>query len=191
MPDPTRRSLVSGLAATALAAAGLAALPRRARAKDPAKRREIEAKANAALEMLYAQNPAARRLARNAHGMLIFPEITKGGFLIGMAGGYGVLRRRGKTVGYYETGGVSFGLQAGIQSYGYVLMFMSRTAYDRFLASDGFRLGVDASVAIVQGAGGNVDSDSTRSDIVAFVFDNRGLMLDLSIKGSQYRKANI
>jgi lipid-binding SYLF domain-containing protein len=166
-----------------------ASLP--ASADDPNARGKLNLEADAALEMLLGQNAAARDLAELAHGMLIFPRITKGGLIVGMAGGRGVLRVGGESVAYYETGGLSVGFKAGVQSYGYVLMFMTESALDKFRASNGFKLGVDASFAVIKGDTVNVDTVRTRSEIVAFIFNTQGLMLDASIEGSQYREVDL
>ncbi len=48
--------------------------------------------------------------------MLVFPSITKAGFMVGGQYGEGVLYERGKPVGYYNTAGASYGLQIGAQT---------------------------------------------------------------------------
>ena len=160
-------------------------------AEDPNARGKLNLEADAAMEMLLGQNAAARDLAEVAHGMLIFPHITKGGFIVGMAGGRGVLRVGGESIAYFETGGLSVGFKAGVQSYGYVLMFMTESALEKFRASSGFKLGVDASFAVIKGDTVNVDTVRTRSEIVGFIFDTKGLMLDASIEGSQYQEVDL
>src|SRR3954469_10739232 len=66
----------------------------------------------AALQSLYAKTPAARALGDKAEGILVFPRITKAGLIVGGQGGDGALIRKGKIVGYYNTGALSVGLQA-------------------------------------------------------------------------------
>jgi lipid-binding SYLF domain-containing protein len=86
---------------------------------------DINRDANTALAKLYENIPEARPLGANAKGILIFPSIVKAGFLFGAQYGEGALRQKGKTGGYYITVAASYGLQAGVQSFGYVLFFMS------------------------------------------------------------------
>src|SRR3954462_11770789 len=88
----------------------------------------IDRDAAAALQSLYERTPAARALGDKAAGILVFPNVVKAGFIIGGQGGDGIMLKKGKTVGYYNTGGLSVGLQAGAQSFGYVLFFMSDAA---------------------------------------------------------------
>jgi lipid-binding SYLF domain-containing protein len=57
----------------------------------------IDADATAALQNLYAVNPAAKALGANARAILIFPDVVKGGFMIGGQLGNGVLRQDGRT----------------------------------------------------------------------------------------------
>ena len=70
---------------------------------------EIDAKADNALTSLYRKNAGARALADKAKGVLIFPSIVKGGFLIGGAYGQGALRVGGKSVDYYNSVAASYG----------------------------------------------------------------------------------
>jgi len=53
-----------------------------------------------------------------AQGILVFPSIVKAGFLFGAQFGEGAMRRQGKTVGYYKHRAASYGLQAGVQTFG-------------------------------------------------------------------------
>jgi lipid-binding SYLF domain-containing protein len=48
---------------------------------------------------------------------------------------------------------------------------------------------VDAQVALVsQGAGGAYDSETLKKPILGFVFDEKGLIGDLSLKGSKIKQ---
>ena len=64
---------------------------------------ELEAQANAALSHLYAKSPKAKELAQSAKGVLVFPEIAKGGFIVAGQYGKGVLRQGGKSTGYFSS----------------------------------------------------------------------------------------
>ena len=81
---------------------------------------EIDRKTTAALQKLYAATPEAKTLAQKAKGILVFPSIVKGGFMIGGQVGDGALRVNGKTVSYYRSVAGSFGLQAGVHQYAVV-----------------------------------------------------------------------
>src|SRR5215510_10532225 len=75
--------------------------------------------------LLLKQNKAARLLAGKARAVLVFPSIVKAGFMFGGQIGEGALLRGGKPVAYYSSVAASYGLQAGVQTYGYALFFMN------------------------------------------------------------------
>ena len=64
---------------------------------------EIDREVDAALKTLLAKSESARALAEKAKGILVFPGITKAGFIVGGQYGEGALRQNGKTVGYYNS----------------------------------------------------------------------------------------
>lgn len=172
------RSFLLVLSMAVLAAApGLAAAASRA---------DIDTDVNAALEKLYRESPAARALAETAVGILVFPQVVKGGLLIGGQYGDGALRKGGKTVGYYNTAAVSYGLQAGAQTFGYALFFMTAEALAYLDRSDGWEIGVGPSVVVVdEGMAKTLTTTTAKEGIYAFVFGQKGLMAGVGIQGSK------
>lgn len=147
---------------------------------------EVDALANASLEKLYQENAAAKELASSAVAKLIFPKITKAGLGVGGEVGKGVLRVGDLKDGYYRTVSLSIGAQAGFQTYGYVILFMTQDALDNFKSKKGFELGVDGSVAVIEtGASVEVDTTNIKADTIGFVFDEAGLMANATIEGSK------
>ena len=110
---------------------------------------EINRDVKIALEKLYAKSSSAKALGEKAKGILVFPGIVKGGFIIGGQYGEGALLIDGKTAGYYNTVQASFGLQAGLQKYGYALFFMSDSAMKWIDKSDGWEIGVGPTIVVV------------------------------------------
>lgn len=150
---------------------------------------EIDTNVSQALKQFYAHNPKHKDLAEKAAGMLVFPSITKGG--VGVAGefGEGVLQAKGVTVDYYSIGSASVGLTLGIASRSEIVMFMTQESLDKFKNSKGWKIGVDAGVAIVSlGAGGQYDTKTLQKPILGFVFGEKGLIGDLSLEGSKITK---
>jgi lipid-binding SYLF domain-containing protein len=140
-----------------------------------------------ALQDLYANNPAARRLAASAKGILVFPSIVKAGFMFGgQLGRGGALRIKGRTAGYYRSISASYGLQAGVQSFGYALFFMNNEALDYLDRSGGWEIGVGPSIVIVDaGKAKTLTTTTARDDIYGFIFDQKGLMAGLGLQGSK------
>jgi lipid-binding SYLF domain-containing protein len=120
---------------------------------------------------------------------LVFPDVIKAGFGIGGEYGEGALRINGKTVDYYNTAAASIGLQIGAQSKTVILMFLDFKALNDFRNSDGWEVGVDGSVAVVEwGAGESIDTTNIKEPIVGFVLGNKGLMFNLTLEGSKMSK---
>jgi lipid-binding SYLF domain-containing protein len=150
---------------------------------------EINRDAKSALEKLYAKSPAARKLGEKANGILVFPGIVKGGFMVGGQYGEGALLKGGKSAGYYNTVSASYGLQAGIQKYGYALFFMTDSAVKWVDKSDGWEIGVGPSIVVVDtGAAMSTTSTTVQSEIYAFFFDQKGLMGGLGLQGTKITK---
>jgi len=121
--------------------------------------------------------------------MLIFPGIVKAGFLFGAQYGEGVLRVKGRKAGYYNTVAASYGLQAGVQSFGYVLFFMTDSALNYLNKSEGFEIGVGPSIVVLDaGKAKTLTTTTGQSDIYAFIFDQKGLMAGLGLQGSKISK---
>ena len=147
---------------------------------------EINRDVGTALKDLQASSPESRKLLAESKAVLVFPHIYKAGFLFGAQYGEGALRRQGKTVGYYSSVAASYGLQAGVQKFGYALFFMSDSALSYLEKSGGFELGTGPSIVVLdQGAAGALTTSTARSDIYAVFFDQRGLMAGLGIQGSK------
>jgi lipid-binding SYLF domain-containing protein len=150
---------------------------------------EINRDANKALEQLYKKSGSAKALGEKAKAVLVFPSITKGGFMVGGQYGEGALMKEGKTIAYYNTVSASYGLQAGVQKYGYVLFFMTDSAQEYLDRSDGWELGTGPSIVIVdEGKGGGLSTTTARADVYAFMFDQKGLMGGLGLQGTKITK---
>ena len=147
---------------------------------------ELESNATAALAQLYKNNDVARLLRPDAKGILVFPRIIKAGFLFGGAIGEGVLRKGDDSAGYYNSVAASYGLQAGIQGFGYAMFFMDDESLQAFENSAGFEVGVGPSIVVVdEGVGKSLTTTTVRKGIYAFIFDQAGLMAGLGLQGSK------
>jgi lipid-binding SYLF domain-containing protein len=147
---------------------------------------EIDADVNATLDRFYRNVNGAGELLARASGVLVFPTVVKAGMGFGGEYGEGALRIRGRTAGYYNTISASVGFQLGVQARSVIICFMTDEALARFRRIDGWKIGVDGSVAVITvGIGGSVDSNQVRSPVVAFIIDNKGLMYNLTLEGSK------
>jgi lipid-binding SYLF domain-containing protein len=151
--------------------------------------REIDASVDTALSVFNAKVFGAKEMLSKAKGVLVLAPVIKGGIGLGAEYGTGALRINGKTVDYYNTISGSIGFQLGGQAKKMYLLFMSDQALRDFRKSDGWKAGVDGSVALITiGADGSVDTTKTNQPIIAFVLDQKGLMYNLTIEGSKFNK---
>ncbi len=151
-----------------------------------AKRQSIDADVDAALSRLYAQDPGSRELVAKARGTLVFPSVVSAGFVVGGSYGEGALRIHGRNERYYKTVAGSVGLLAGAQSKSVYLLFMTQEALDKFMASNGWTVGADASVAMINvGANASADSATANQAVIGYVLTTGGLMANLSLDGTK------
>jgi lipid-binding SYLF domain-containing protein len=201
--DPLRRKhmktkLLILAAATAVALGSVtgcsttAPTPTASSADPIAKRHAIDANVDGALARLYAQDPSSRELVAKARGVLVFPAIVSAGFVVGGSYGQGALRARGHSERYYSTAAGSVGLLAGAESKSVYLLFMTQESLDKFLASNGWTVGADASVTLINvGADAQVDSKTAQQAVVGFVLTNGGLMANVSLEGTKITPLSI
>jgi lipid-binding SYLF domain-containing protein len=150
---------------------------------------EINRDSQEALQKLYRTNPLAESLSHQAKAVLIFPNIVKGGFIVGGSYGEGELLKGGAVSGYYNSVSASWGLQAGAQSYGYVVFLITDKAISYLGKSKGWEVGVGPTVVVVdEGAAKNLSSTTLKDDAYAFIFGQQGLMAGVSIEGSKITK---
>lgn len=150
---------------------------------------DLDVSANQALETLYKTNPTAASIGKQAKAVLIFPNIVKAGLVFGGAYGEGELKQGDTVDGYYNTVSASWGLQAGAQSYGYVVFLMNDKAVKYVQRTHGWEIGVGPTVVVVDtGAGKNFSTSTLKEDAYAFIFDQQGLMASVSIEGTKISK---
>jgi len=150
---------------------------------------EINIGVNATLERFKKEVTGGSLFLNNARGVLVFPSVIKAGIGIGGEYGEGALRIGGKTVQYYNTVAASIGFQLGAQSKSVVLVFLDSKALEDFRNSDGWKAGVDGSVAVIKwGVGEDINTVDFKDPIAGFVFSNKGLMYNLTLEGSKFTK---
>ena len=170
-----------------MAAAGAVAIGPRFAAADA----QMDADALATLKKLYASNEGARVLGEKAKGILVFPTIAKGGFMIGGAYGEGTLLVNGRTAGYYSSAAASYGLQIGIQRFSYALFMMTDSAMQYLNKSDGWEIGVGPTIVVAdEGFATKATTTTLKAEIYAFIFGQQGLMAGLGIEGTKVTRIN-
>lgn len=154
--------------------------------------KDIDAEVDLTLKEFADKVSGSDEFLKTAKGLLVFPAVYKAGFVFGAEYGNGALRVDGQTVEYYNIASATWGLQIGAEKTALILMFMKDAPLEKFRKSLGFELGVDAGATLVTvGAKGSLDTTKTAEPILAFVFNQRGLMAGVTLEGSKFTKLDL
>lgn len=149
----------------------------------------IDASVEKAVQQFVLLDPGNENLMKRAAGVLIFPQIAKGGVALAAEYGEGVLQVNGTAVGYYSLASASVGLTAGMATHSEMILFMTPEVLDKFLKSRGWSIGAETGFALIsKGAAGDYDSNTLKKPVLGFVFGEKGVMADLSFEGSKINK---
>ncbi len=156
----------------------------------------IDARVRLAITQLYAAIPAAKQLAPRARGMLVMPDVVKGGLIVGGSYGEGALvlnngsgKYDGAPTEYYSVAAASLGLQIGVQTSSHVLIFMNDRGLSDFRRADGWEVGADAEVTFPEaGLNAQVNSTLLEKPIIGYVFGQDGFLAGVSLEGAKYSK---
>ncbi len=148
---------------------------------------EIDASVTAAMSRFKKDIKGGTEYLKAAKGVLVMPGVTKAGYVIGGQYGQGALEIDGKTVEYFSLVSGSLGYQIGAEKYDMVILFMTDEALNKFRKSEGWEAGVDAEATLIAvGADLSVETLRSQHPVAGFVFDQKGLMAGLSIKGAKF-----
>lgn len=150
---------------------------------------EIDIGVQETLKQFRSKVKGGSKFLGRASGVLVFPAVYKAGMLVGGEYGEGALLVGGRTVDYYSTAAASIGFQLGAQQKSIVIVFMTSGALADFRKSEGWKAGVDGSVAVVEwGVGEDINTVDIKDPVVGFVFSNKGLMYNLTLEGSKFTR---
>ena len=182
-------AVAASLAVAGLAMVGCTTTKESAQGSYGTRQASLESQADATLSRLYETAPGSREMVARAKGVLVFPAVVGGSFVVGVEHGKGVLRVANKAHSYYSTTGASLGWQAGGQSKAVIYVFSTQDALDKFVNGNGWSGGVDATVAAGHvGANGSIDTQTATAPVVSYVMTNTGLEAGVSLQGSKVTK---
>ncbi len=147
------------------------------------KDKKLMKNAEHAKTMMLEKDAGFQKFFNNASGYVIFPNVGKGGLILGGASGNGVVYENGRPIGMADLKELSVGLQAGGQAVTQVIFFETEEAFTEFKMDD-YEFEAEASaVAVDKG----VSKSTSYSDgVVVFAMPKAGLMADLSIAGQKF-----
>ncbi|MHA7941784.1 lipid-binding SYLF domain-containing protein [Formosa sp. 3Alg 14/1] len=148
------------------------------------KDKKIIKESDAAVKTLLEVNPDLRTFFDNSAGCVIFPNVGKGGFIVGGASGNGVLYQYGKKKGMASLKELNVGLQAGGQALIEVIFFEQLEDVEKFKAG---KFEFDAGVsAVVLKTGESLDA-KYKDGVAVFTHSKAGLMAEASIGGQSFK----
>jgi len=148
------------------------------------KDKEIMADAQKAKTTLLEAAPNLDDFFANSAGYVIFPNVGKGGFIIGGASGNGVVYENGNAVGMADLKKLNIGLQAGGQAIIEVIFFETEVDLERF-KSEKFQFAAETSaVALKSGIAFNA---KYKDGVAVFALPKAGLMADASVGGQKFK----
>ncbi len=145
-------------------------------------RQALADNAQTSLKSMEAKDPGLADVVNNAYAYVTFPDIGKGGFVIGGAWGRGVVYEQGRMVGFAAVSEGSLGITAGGQTYAELIVFKDQSAFHKFQNGD-FTIGAGASVVALKA--GAAAAAEFRNGMVVFIQNQGGLMADASINGQK------
>lgn len=173
-------NLLRWTAAATIGAAGLALSACDTAPKSAEQKTALHGESDAAVASFKAADPTLAPLLDKAVAWVAFPDVGKGGFIIGASHGRGIVYERGMRAGYASLSQGTVGLQAGAQTFRELVVFMRQSDFDRFKQGE-FSLAANASaVAIKSGAAGATD---VSKGVIVFVETKGGLMAEAAIGG--------
>jgi lipid-binding SYLF domain-containing protein len=150
---------------------------------------EIDVRVKESIEEFKKNVNGAEVFLQQASGYLVFPKVYKVGVGIGGETGEGALLIGKEVVDYYRTSSGSIGFQLGAQARSIVIVFMTEESLNKFRNSEGWKVGIDGSVALIDlGAGKTIDSKNIKDPVVGFIFGSKGLMYNLTLEGTKIHK---
>ena len=184
--------LAVALGLGSIAMVGCTTTPKGAEASGPTARAAIDREVDATLSRLYSTVPGTREMVQRSAGVLVFPSVVGGSFVVGAEYGKGALREGGTTTGYYSMTAGSIGFQAGGQSKAVIYVFNTGEALQKFKASNGWTAGADATVAVGKiGANGSVDTETMKQAVSSFILTNVGLEAGASVGAAKVTRISL
>jgi lipid-binding SYLF domain-containing protein len=130
------------------------------------------------------KDPSLTDKLNKVAGYAVFPKISKGAFVVGGAGGEGILYEKGKPVGKLTMTNMSVGLQAGGQTYSQLMLFQDQTALNKF-KQEKASLSANAS-GVAAKAGGSAEA-KFQDGVAVFITSETGVMGELSVGGQNFK----
>ena len=130
-----------------------------------------------------AKDPSFDATLKKAHAYAIFPEVGKGGFIVGASHGAGEVYEGVKLIGYSKMTQTTVGAQVGGQTFAQVILFRDQKALDRF---KGGRFEGSAAATAIGGKKGAAKASKYKDGVAIWVLPLKGAMAEASAGGQKF-----
>ena len=130
------------------------------------------------------KDPGMQTWFRDAYGYAVFPNVGKGGLVVGGAHGDGLVYEQGKLIGKTSLTAVTFGLQAGGQAFREVIFFKDKTALDDFTRGNFEFQGGLSAVALKEGVSKSL---AYNKGVAVMTAAKGGLMAEAAVGGQKFK----
>jgi lipid-binding SYLF domain-containing protein len=145
---------------------------------------DLQADAQQAIQNFQNADSTLKPYFDSSAGYAVFPDVGKGGLIVGGAHGKGVVYEKGAAVGIATMTQASIGAQAGGQSFAQVIFFETPSALEDFKGGN-FEMSADVSaVAVSQGAS---KAAKYKGGVMVFALPKKGLMVQASVGGQKFK----
>jgi lipid-binding SYLF domain-containing protein len=121
---------------------------------------------------------------KKAYAYAIFPEVGKGGFIVGASHGAGEVYKKGKLIGHVKMTQTTVGAQIGGQTYAEVILFKNKKALDRFKAN---RFEGTAAATAIGGKKGAAAASKYKDGVAIMVLPIKGAMAEAAGGGQKFK----
>jgi len=145
--------------------------------------KKLEGQVEEAMSLLKAKDSSFEKALKKAYGHVIFPNVGKGGFIVGGAGGSGLVYEGDKLIGSATLSQGTIGAQIGGQTFVEVLLFSDKIALSKFKES---RFEMSAGVSAVAVSEGVAEKVDYENGMAVIILPKKGLMAEASIGGQKF-----
>jgi len=145
---------------------------------------DLTADSQQAIADFVKADPSLQTFLDSSAGYAVFPNVGKGGFVVGGARGSGVVYEKNKPIGTAKMTQASIGAQVGGQTFAEIIFFESSHALEDF-KSGKFEMSAEASaVAAAEGAS---KTANYKNGVAVFTLAKKGLMVQASVGGQKFK----
>ena len=155
-----------------------------ATAGQAADHKKLQADVDAAIKEFTKVDSGISAIFKKAAGYVVFPNVGKGGFIVGGAHGNGHVFANGKLIGYASLTQVTVGAQVGGQEFSEVIFFETKEALAKFKESEWAMSAQVSAVAASEGASKNA---KYLDGVMVFTKAKQGLMAEASVGGQKFK----